>query len=66
MLFEARNLFAGPKSLLAYDVDPSGKRILAIEKSDVTRRQPLKLNLVVNWFDELRRHVAGHERTARQ
>lgn len=42
----------------AYDVAPDGQRFLVV-KSDDDPRAGTRLNLVLNWFEELRRLVPG-------
>ena len=41
----------------AYDVEPEGKRFLMIKPAAVQRAQGDQVNVVLNWFEELRRRV---------
>ena len=60
LLFEER--FA-PGVFLAYDVTPDGKRFLIV-KSAEQEQTSIQINLVLNWFEELKRRVPiGEEMT---
>ena len=71
---EANTTFATTKPLLLFsaaymrlwqglpdwDITPDGKRFLMIKVSD-TESAPTQLNVVLNWFEELRRLVPGKQ-----
>lgn len=40
----------------SYDVSPDGRRFLMVKPSDVAAA-PARLNVVVNWFEELKRRT---------
>ena len=48
----ARELFAGPYG--AYDVQPGGKSFVMVKERSADD-PPTRVNLVMNWFDEVRR-----------
>jgi serine/threonine-protein kinase len=51
IVFEDRYSFAGAQSVANYDVTPDGRRfVMSKEESDSGR-----LNLILNWFEDLRR-----------
>ena len=52
-----RRLFEG-QYLRSYDVDLEGKRFLMIKK-DPAESGPARINVVLNWFEEVRRRVQG-------
>jgi eukaryotic-like serine/threonine-protein kinase len=45
-----------PRSFPDYDVSPDGKRFLML-KADAQAQGPTQINVVVNWFEELKRKV---------
>ena len=57
-----RNTFGGPSTIRNYDVSLDGKRFIGVIASGVTDsgtpRAP-HIEVVVNWFEELRRRVAA-------
>jgi Tol biopolymer transport system component len=40
-----------------YDVSPDGQRFLMLKASDQTRVAPTQINVVLNWFEELKQKV---------
>jgi serine/threonine-protein kinase len=57
-----RVLFQGhyvppPGTTPNYDVSPDGQRFLMIKPSDAGDAAPAQINVVLNWFEELRRRV---------
>ena len=59
-----RMLFEGPYALAAvpvsnYDVSPDGQRFLMLKPSEQEQAQsaPTQINVVTNWFEELKRRV---------
>ena len=57
MLFEGQ-YFASvfPQTGTAYDVSPDGQRFLMVKETEQTTA-PVQINVVLNWFEELRRLV---------
>jgi hypothetical protein len=41
----------------AYDVSPDGQRFLMVKQTEQTTDASVQLNVVVNWFEELKRRV---------
>jgi Tol biopolymer transport system component len=61
-----RTLFTAPAADLVpttpstlYDVTPNGDRIFTSTLTNRTPPAPTKINLILNWFDELRAKVSG-------
>jgi serine/threonine-protein kinase len=57
-----RVLFAGPYeptvfTVANYDVSPDGQRFLMLRRSEQAAAAPTQINVVLNWFEELRRRV---------
>jgi Tol biopolymer transport system component len=57
-----RVLFVGKYELTPgmfpyYDVSPDGKRFLMLKPSDAGESAPTQINVVLNWFEELKRRV---------
>jgi hypothetical protein len=62
-----RMLFEGPylprtnlPSLAAmpnYDVSPDGQRFLMVKASESAKAAPTQINVVLNWFEELKQKV---------
>jgi Tol biopolymer transport system component/predicted Ser/Thr protein kinase len=55
-------LFAGqyvptPVTFPNYDVSPDGQRFLMLKPSDAAEAAPTQINVVLNWFEELKRKV---------
>jgi hypothetical protein len=56
-----RVLFEGayvptPRSFQNYDVSPDGQRFLMVKATEQAQA-PTQINVVLNWFEELRRRV---------
>jgi len=43
--------------IIFWDIDPNGKRFLILK--EVAAQAPRKINIVVNWFEELKQRVPG-------
>jgi Tol biopolymer transport system component/predicted Ser/Thr protein kinase len=56
MLFEKR-YEAAPAPIVNYDVSPDGQRFLMIKPVDQEEAAPTQINVVLNWFEELKRRV---------
>ena len=57
-----RKLFTGPYELSPatspnYDVSPDGQRFLMLKPSEQEAAAPTQINVVLNWFEELKRRV---------
>jgi hypothetical protein len=57
-----RTLFEGPylqSPLTAanYDVSPDGQQFLMVKRSEAEGPAPTQINVVLNWFEELKRRV---------
>ena len=57
-----RALFAGwyeatPATFSNYDVTPDGQRFLMLKRSEQEASAPTQINVVLNWFEELKRRV---------
>jgi Tol biopolymer transport system component len=55
-------LFEGPYQLLGvanpnYDVSPDGQRFLMLKPSESAEAAPTQINVVLNWFEELKQKV---------
>jgi eukaryotic-like serine/threonine-protein kinase len=55
-------LFAGqyvptPVTFPNYDVSPDGQRFLMLKSSEQTQAAPTQINVVLNWFEELKQKV---------
>jgi len=54
-------LFTGRYTILPgfvnYDISPDGQRFLMIKAADEDEGQPGQINIVLNWFEELKRLV---------
>jgi serine/threonine-protein kinase len=46
-----------PGTLSNYDVSPDGQRFLMIKPGESTEAPPTQINVVLNWFEELKRRV---------
>jgi len=54
--------FQTPLLLNSWDIDPDGKRFLMIKDAEATedasaQEKPPKINIVLNWFEELKKRV---------
>jgi eukaryotic-like serine/threonine-protein kinase len=56
MLFEGRYELA-PFPIANYDVSPDGERFLMLKPSESAETAPTQINVVLNWFEELKRRV---------
>jgi len=56
MLFEGRYEPA-PFPIANYDVAPDGQRFLMVKPSESAEGAPTQINVVLNWFEELKRRV---------
>jgi Tol biopolymer transport system component len=56
MLFEKR-YEAAPAPIVNYDVSPDGQRFLMIKPVDQEEAAPTQINVVLNWFEELKRRA---------
>ena len=57
-----RMLFEGPYEpapvpIANYDVSPDGQRFLMLKPSEQAQAAPTQINVVLNWFEELKRRV---------
>jgi hypothetical protein len=55
-------LFAGPYELSPatspnYDVSADGQRFLMLKPAEASETAPTQINVVLNWFEELKRRV---------
>jgi eukaryotic-like serine/threonine-protein kinase len=56
MLFEGR--YEPPPVLIAnYDVSPDGQRFLMLKPNEQAQAAPTQINVVLNWFEELKQKV---------
>jgi eukaryotic-like serine/threonine-protein kinase len=56
MLFEGRYEPA-PVPIANYDVSPDGQRFLMLKPTEQAQASPTQINIVLNWFEELKRRV---------
>jgi Tol biopolymer transport system component len=61
-----RMLFEGPYLLTAatfpnYDVSSDGQRFLMLKPNEQTQSAPTQINVVLNWFEELKRRVPAKQ-----
>jgi len=56
MLFEGQYV-PTPATLPNYDVSPDGQRFLMLKPSEQEQSAPTQINVVLNWFEELKRRV---------
>ena len=56
VLFEGR-YERSPASSPNYDVSPDGQRFLMLKPSEEEAAAPMQINVVLNWFEELKRRV---------
>jgi Tol biopolymer transport system component/predicted Ser/Thr protein kinase len=57
MLFEGRYVSAFPNTFPNYDVSPDGERFLMLKPSEQSEAAPTQINVVLNWFEELKQKV---------
>jgi eukaryotic-like serine/threonine-protein kinase len=56
MLFEGRYVL-GQAITTNYDVSPDGQRFLMVKPAEQEQAPPTQINVVLNWFEELKRRV---------
>ncbi len=56
MLFEGRYQLS-PVQTEDYDVSPDGQRFLMLKANEQAQAAPTQINVVLNWFEELKRRV---------
>ena len=56
MLFEGQYL-PTPATSPNYDVSPDGQRFLMLKPSEQAQAAPTQINVVLNWFEELKQKV---------
>jgi Tol biopolymer transport system component/predicted Ser/Thr protein kinase len=56
MLFEG-NYQLTPGAFSNYDVSPDGQRFLMLKPAEQTQAAPTQINVVLNWFEELKQKV---------
>ena len=56
MLFEGRYEVT-PGAFPSYDVTPDGQRFLMLKPTEQAQAAPTQINVVLNWFEELKRRV---------
>jgi Tol biopolymer transport system component len=56
MLFE-KQYEKAPIPVSAYDVSPDGQRFLMVKSSEQAQAAPTQINVVLNWFEELKQKV---------
>jgi len=63
MLFEGPYMqVPSPQTINAYDVSPDGQRFLMVKESEQAQTAPTQVNVVLNWFEELKRRVPAASR----
>ena len=61
MLFEGP-FEPAPTTFPNYDVSPDGQRFLMLEPSEQGQAAPTQINVVLNWFEELKRRVPAERK----
>jgi Tol biopolymer transport system component len=56
ILFQGR-YDVGPVPSVDYDVSPDGQRFLMLKSTEQEQTAPTQINVVLNWFEELKRRV---------
>jgi Tol biopolymer transport system component/predicted Ser/Thr protein kinase len=56
LLFEGRYA-TGPFPIANYDVSPDGQRFLMLKAAEQAEAAPTQINVVLNWFEELKQKV---------
>jgi hypothetical protein len=56
VLFEGRYELS-PATTPNYDVSPDGQRFLMLKPAEASEAAPTQINVVLNWFEELKRRV---------
>ena len=59
-LFESDHFLSNEAWQRSYDISPDGQRFLML-KDIYTKRAPAQINVVVNWFEELKEKMAAAE-----
>jgi hypothetical protein len=57
MLFEGQYQSLSTISTPNYDVSPDGQRFLMLKPTEQVQSAPTQINVVLNWFEELKRRV---------
>ena len=57
MLFEGQYQSLPTISTPNYDVSPDGQRFLMLKPTEQAQAAPTQINVVLNWFEELKRRV---------
>ena len=60
MLFEGQYQLSSVPAV-NYDVSPDGQRFLMIKASEQEQAGPTQINVVLNWFEELKRRVPAKQ-----
>jgi hypothetical protein len=61
MLFEGHYL-PTPATFPNYDASPDGQRFLMLKPNEQAQSAPTQINVVLNWFEELKRRVPAGTR----
>jgi serine/threonine-protein kinase len=61
MLFEGQYVPA-PGASPNYDVSPDGQRFLMLKPVEQEQAAPTQINVVLNWFEELKRRVPAEKK----
>jgi len=61
VLFEGRYV-PSPSSPANYDVSPDGQRFLMVKPNEQEQAAPTQINVVLNWFEELKRRVPAAQK----
>ena len=61
MLSEGRYV-APPGTTPNYDVSPDGQRFLMFKPSEQAQAAPTQINVVLNWFEELKHRVPAEKK----
>jgi eukaryotic-like serine/threonine-protein kinase len=59
-LFNVEARFRVSGNAAAYDVEPGGRRFIMVTQEPSPEPAVQRVNIVLNWFDELKRLVPGH------
>ena len=57
MLFEGKVRTESGTTFANYDVSPDGQRFLMLKPAEQAQAAPTQINVVLNWFEELKRRV---------
>jgi hypothetical protein len=61
MLFEGQYQLT-PGAFPNYDVSPDGQRFLMLKPTEQAQAAPTQINVVLNWFEELKQKVPTGKR----